>query len=352
MKRIIAIVAVIAIVVFAVLRLQSSHDKINAKNITLTGMGVISVDVSNVKKIMFDQSMGLVGTLKAEKEVDIASEISGKIISVNCKEGDSKSKGSAIALIDDKLKQLALQSAKVTYDKLKKDFSRYENLYKGGTVTEQQLDDQRIALENARIQFEQAEKQLSYTKIIAPMNGIITKKSVEEGAFVNVGTPIASIVDISKLKVELNVSESVIYKLKIGDKVKITTDVYPGIAFDGKIYFVSPKGDAFHNYSVQIEIPNSSKNPLKSGTFVNVQTESLGKQQALSIPRDALMGSIKDAMVYVVENNIAKSRKIVIGKENNSSLEVLSGLNEGEVVVVSGQVNLTDNKPVKIINNK
>jgi RND family efflux transporter MFP subunit len=247
---------------------------------------------------------------------------------------------------------LALQSAKINYDKLKKDFSRYENLYKGGTVTEQQLDDERTALENARIQFEQAEKQLSYTKITAPINGIITKKSVDEGAFVNVGTPIASIVDISKLKVEVNVSESVIYKLKVGDKVNITSDVYPGIVFDGKIYFVSPKGDAFHNYTVQIEIPNNSKNPLKSGTFVNVQVNALGTREVLSIPRDALMGSLKDASVYVVENNIAKIKKIVIGKENNSNLEVLSGLNEGEKVVVSGQVNLSDNKPVKIINNK
>jgi RND family efflux transporter MFP subunit len=352
MKKIIAIIAVIAIVVFAVLKLKSSHDKISATNLSLENMTVVTVDVATVKKVVFNQAINLVGVLKADKEIDIASEIQGKIVAVNFKEGDFKNQGAVIVAVDDKLKQLALQSAKVSYEKLKKDFARYENLFKGGTVTEQQLDDQRTALENARIQFEQAEKQLSYTKITMPYSGIMTKKSVELGAYVNVGNPVASIVDISKLKVEINVSETVIYQLRVGDNVKITTDAHPGVIYEGKINFVSPKGDAYHNYPVQVEIANNSKYPLKSGTFVNVNVQEKIEGESLSIPRDALVGSIKEASVYVSQNGVAKIRKIVVGRESNTNLEIISGLNEGEKIVVSGQVNLSDNKAIKIVNNK
>jgi RND family efflux transporter MFP subunit len=225
--------------------------------------------------------------------------------------------------------------------------TRYENLYKGGTVTEQQYDELRTALETVRIQFEQAETQLSYTKIAAPINGVVTRRPVEVGTFVGMGSMIASIVDPSMLKVELNVAENVVYQLKVGQDVTIATTVYPDIEFKGKVKFVSPKGDAFHNYPVEISLVNDSKNPLKAGTFVTVLIDA-PSTEGLAIPRECLLGSIKDASVYVVENNVAKARSIVIGRETNANLEILSGLSEGETVVFSGQVNLSDNKPVRI----
>jgi RND family efflux transporter MFP subunit len=297
-------------------------------------------------------SLQLVGSLEAYSEVNIATQSSGIITSLNAELGQAKSKGNLIATIDDKLKQLALQTAKVSVAKLKKDLERYENLYKGGTVTEQQLNEAQNLHDNAEIQLEQAEKQLSDATIISPINGIITKKLVEQGEYINIGSPIATIIDVSKLKVKLNVSETNVYLLKIGDKSVITTDVYPGVAFKGNISFISPKGDETHNYPVEIEIVNSTKYPLKSGTFVNVLIGLPSNAEALYIPRESLQGSIKDAKVYVAENGKAMLRNIVVGSANDKYIQVISGLKDGENVITAGQINLSDGKAIKIINNK
>jgi multidrug efflux system membrane fusion protein len=350
MKKIIIIVIILALIVLAYFRLKSNYEKINTSKDVIVQEDVVSVNSYTVKKMDLQRTLNLVGTLAPDKEVNIAAETQGKITSLNCEQGDYKSKGSIIASIDDRLKKLAVKSAKIEADKLKKDLERYENLYSGGTSSEQELDNARISYDNAIIALEQAEKELSYTSVTSPINGIITKKLVEIGTYVNAGTPIASIIDISRLKVEINVSEANVYYLKVGSRVEITTDIYPGISFNGRISFISPQGDDAHNYPVEVEITNTSNHPLKSGTFVNVKIDLPGSN-ALYIPRDALLGSSKEAKVYVIQDGKAKSRSILLGTSSNEYLEVLSGLNEGEQVVQSGQVNLSDNKPVKIITN-
>ena len=236
--------------------------------------------------------------------------------------------------------------------KLKKDLERFENLYKGGSATEQQLDDARNASENAKLQLEQAKKQLADATIIAPFSGVVTQKLVENGAYINIGNPIASIVDVSKLKIKLNVSESNVYQLKKGDLAIITSDIYPNQSFNGRISFISEKGDDTHNYPVEIEIPNSSSHPLKAGTFVNASVTIPGKAMALFIPREALQGSSQDASVFLAQNGKAVLKKITVGAGTDLNLEVISGLKKGDKVVTTGQINLEDGKDIRVVETK
>ena len=157
-------------------------------------------------------------------------------------------------------------------------------------------------------------------------------------------------VDISKLKLKLSVSESNVYKLKVGENAKITTDIYPGVTFDGKVSFVSAKGDESHNYDVEIMVVNSSKNPLKAGTFANALIDQPAVGKKLYIPREALQGSTREAKVYVADNGKATLRDIVVRDADNKYLEVQSGLSEGDVVVTAGQINLEDGKAIKVAN--
>lgn len=350
MKRIITIAIIIVLVVLAAFRLKSSRDKIVSQNENLSA-DVVTVSVADVAKKSTSLTLNFTGTSYPNKELDIPAEIAGKITSLNFTLGQSFQKGGIIASIDDRIKKLAYDNARIDMDKLKKDLDRTENLFKGGTASEQQLDNARNSYETAKNKLAEAERQLSYTKIIAPISGVIVKKIVEEGTYVNLGNPVASIVDVSKLKVKVNVSETNVYSLRTGDRVKITSDIYRGTSYDGKISFVSPRGDDSHNYPVEVEIANSGKNPLKAGTFVNVEVEIKSNNNGLYIPRAALQGSIKDAKVYIAENGKALLRNVVIGQQVNDQLEVVSGLNENQKVIVSGMVNLTDNKSIKIINN-
>lgn len=350
-RRIISLVLIAAIVIFTVVRLKKSHDRNTALSDDIS-YNEVTVSTANVVKKNSSLSLNLTGTLYPYKELDVATETEGKITSLNFTLGESVQARTVLAVIDVKTKQLAYESAKVDAERLKKDYERTENLYKGGTASEQEYDNARTTYETAKNKLDEAEKQYADTKVRTSIGGIVTAKKVEEGAYVKLGDVIASVVDISRLKVKLNVSESNVYDLKVGDKVNITTDVYPGVEYTGTITFISSRGDDSHNYPVEIEMPNSAKNPLKAGTFVNVIITVDSHHEGLFIPREALQGSVKDAKVYIAENGIAVLKKIVIGGKNSDMLEVIGGLDSVDKIIVSGQVNLTNGKAIKIINNK
>ncbi len=353
MKKIFVIIIALILLVWAGFRLKSNHDALNSKKqVGGNASLVVSVNTASVSSMRNDQTLNLVGTLNPYRETNIASEISGKITYLNCEEGQFKGQGATIAVVDDKLKSLGVRSAQIALNKAKKDLIRYKNLYKGGGATEQQLDDMQNTFYNAEVQLDEAKKQLKDATIKAPIPGTITQKLIERGAFVNVGTSIASIVDISRLKVKINVSETNVYNLKIGDHTVITTSVYPGVAFEGRISFINPQGDDAHNYIVEVVINNNSVHKLKAGTFVNVNIHIPAKGNSLFIPRESLIGSTEDAQVYVAENGKAILRNITIGAQTDAFLEVLSGLSQGEKVIITGQVNLSEGKAIRIVNNK
>ena len=350
MKKIIIILVVFTLLALIIFRLSTNYKKVNASKDVSTDLAYVSVNVSPVLKMSINDSLHLTGYMEAYSEIDIPAEAQGTIISLNAALGQEKSKGSIIATIDDKLKELAVQTATISVAKLKKDLERYNNLYKGGTATEQQLNDAQNLYDNAEIQLDQAEKQLSDATIKSPISGVITKKQVEEGEYINIGSPVVTIVDISRLRIKLNVSEANVYQLKLNDKATNTTDVYPGVTFEGNISFISSQGDDSHNYPVEIVIPNNLKHPLKSGTFANVLINLPVAAEALYIPRESLLGSITEASVYVAENKKAILKKIIVGKGNDKYIKVISGLKEGEEVIVNGQINLSENKAIKIEN--
>jgi membrane fusion protein, multidrug efflux system len=349
-NRIISIIIIVLVVVGAGSLLMRSHNKINAKKAGVSLSSEIVVSVAEVGTTSTGSTLNLTGTLTPFTEVVVAAQAAGQITSLNVELGQQKSKGSVLATIDNRLKTLAVESAQLNFDKQKKDLARYESLYQGGTVTAQQMDDARMGFASAQIQLEQAKKQLDDATVTAPISGIITDKNAEKGSFTSIGSPIAKMVDISRLKIRMNVSESNVYKLQVGDAATVTSDVAPDKTFNGKITFISSKGDDSHNYAVEVVISNSGK--LKAGTFANVVINIPGKASALCIPREALLGSSQDAKVYVVENGKASTRKITVGGGNEQMLFILEGLAKGEQVVTAGQINLIDGQSVKIAANK
>jgi membrane fusion protein, multidrug efflux system len=349
MKRIVTIAVVALLAIGAAFLLKSNRERINARQ--KTGGGVvqkISVSTARVVKQSLQRRFTFVGTLQAARELEIAAETEGKIVRLDCEAGQSKHKGQLIARIDDTSKRLAVQTAQVSVDQLKKDLERNENLHRGGAVTTQQLDAARTAYQNASIQLQKTEKELADATISTPFDGLITRKAAELGAFVRPGTPIAAIVDISRLKVKINVSESDCYALREGDTATLSTDVYPGVSFPGRISFISSKGDESHNYPVEMEIVNGRTHPLRAGTFVSVSIELPAAAPVLCVPRKALLGSTKAAQVYVVQAGRVGLRDIVIGGESDAGFEIRSGLKEGDEVVVTGQVNLSDGSVVTV----
>lgn len=349
-KTIIASATILGLLGIMAWTLSANKKVIDANKQVKNSETTIAVTVATTEMKETNGNLELVGTAQASKEVNVASESSGKIVQVNFRMGDFVAKGKVLARIDDTYKRLAYENAKLTYDKSKDDYQRNLTLHKGDAISDTQLRDIKMAFDNAAIQLANAKKQWDDTKITAPFSGYISAQNTELGAYVNAGTVIAGITDISELKVVLDVSESSAYELHQGQLVNITTDVHPEAEYKGRISNISPKASTSHTYPVEILIPNNGKDKLKAGTYVNVSVNTGKSGKALMIPRDAIVSSVKDPSVYVVKGNNAELVKITTGRSFNSTLEVMAGLSEGDKVVTNGQINLTNGSKVSVIN--
>lgn len=345
-KKALLITAAVLVVIVAILMYNKSRMAAESKTDVLTS---IPVSVTQVVKQQITDARSLVGTVAANNDVAIVSETQGKVTAVHAEVGKYLEAGAMIVQIDDELKKANLASAETNYEKARKDLERFESLYKQSAATDQQIEGARLAAKAAEAQYVVARRQESDTRIATPISGILTSRPVDVGTYVQNGTQVANVVDISRLKVKLNVAERDVFRLKTGDKVEVTTDVYPGETFEGKLATISSKADEAHTYPVEVRLPNSREHPLRAGMFARVRFTSIAAGEELTIPREALVGSTKDAQVYVVDGTIAHLRGLVVGAEVGTRLVVLSGLKEGETIVVSGQNNLRDNAAVTVL---
>jgi RND family efflux transporter MFP subunit len=348
--KIIATVVVVVALGLIVMTLLNNKAKSNAKAEGSELSTVLPVTVSTVEKSKLDEDLSLVGTVQANRDVTVVSETTGRIRSVRVSIGDRVNVGTVLVNVDDELKQAGLLSAQANYDKAKSDFDRNESLWKEKAITDTQFDGIRFTLKAAEAQMITARRQLKDTRVTSPIAGQVSARPAEVGLQLNPGTAVATIVDISTLKVRVNVAEADVFKMHVGDKVQITTDVYPGVKFQATINNISAKGDEAHTYPVEITLPNSSKYPLRAGMFARTAFTTVKREEVVAIPREALVGSVKDAHVYTVENGSkAHLRNITVGNEANGKLAILQGLQAGETIVVNGQNNLKDGASVNVV---
>jgi len=312
----------------------------------------IPVTVAQAEITELRNALTLVGTIMAGSDVNIVTEAGGRILKLYANPGQFKSAGSVIAEIDSELRRASVMNAQAAYDKAKIDYERIEKMFKEGVMNAMQMDQARYGFQAAEAQLIMSKRQLRDTKVTTPISGIINAKMVDQGATVGMNAVIANIVDISSLKVKVNVSEKDAFALKTGDRVLITTDVYPGIEFPGSVMSIAPKADEAHTYPIEIRMSNSKEHPLKAGMFGKVSFTTIEKSDALIIPRSALIGSIKNPKVFVVQDGKAELREVQTGADAGTKLEILSGLQAGESIVTNGQNNLRPGSKVTIINKK
>ncbi|MBD2701721.1 efflux RND transporter periplasmic adaptor subunit [Spirosoma sp. BT702] len=337
-------VAIIALIGF---RLVSNKEKIDAQKKPVVNTNVaIPVTTIQVEETAVSQQLVKTGNLIPFREANITATTAGKVTKVNFNLGTSVRQGQTLVELDNHLKELSLQAMQLNIDKLKKDVTRYNTLLAGNATTEIQVNETKYNYENAVNQAEQIQKQIQDANVKAPIGGQIVQKAIEPGVYITVGSTLGKVLDVSRLKVNVLVNESDVYQLRNGQSVRVMADVFPGRAINGQISYIAPQGTDEHNYPVEITINNGSG--LKAGTFVNVDFSQKSNQKTLQIPRIALVESIKNPYVYVVENNVVHQRKLSVGRDFGDTIEVIGGLSAGDVVVTTGQLNLSEGKPVQI----
>lgn len=340
------VLAIAGIIAAAAFKLIANKKEVEAKVYRADPDLAATVQADTVKECSFNKATQFLGSFAANREVSIASETSGKVVSVGVQEGSRVGQGSLVAKLDDGVLLAQLHSATATGDNAAATLKRYEQAPNG--VTQLQMDNARTQLLTSQAQIEQLKRQIAQFTINAPFPGVITTRNFDLGAVVSPGSALATLTDISSLKLELNVPERYLAQFTTGMPITVSTDVYPGTSFAGTVGFIASKADASHNYTIKVLVPNNTQHPLKAGMYGNITIGNTATHPSITIPRSALIGSARNPQVYVIDKGIARIRDIETGSGNATSVEVLKGLHTGEIIISGGLVNLTDGTKVSI----
>ncbi|TDQ10250.1 efflux RND transporter periplasmic adaptor subunit [Pedobacter metabolipauper] len=350
MKRIIIAVLVIAVVGGAIAWVLTNNKKKNAEKtaVVAEGGGAVSVRVATIKKEPIDLDFSTNGIFTPNQELNFLSENAGRVSKIYVDEGDRVSKGQVLARIDAEILNTDKETAEATLQNAIRDEERYSSSFKTGGVTQQQLDQAKLAVQNARLRLQSSQRRVSDANIKSPINGIVNKRYIEVGAFVTAqGTQLFELVDVSKLKLRVNVNEGQVANLKTGDEVQIKSNVFPADNYSGRITFIAAKADNSLNFPVDIEVANNKKNDIKAGMYGTAIFKFPKQAPALTIPRGSFVGSVSSNQIFVLEGGkTARIRKVIAGRILGENVEIVDGLKEGETVITSGQINLVDGSAV------
>ena len=308
----------------------------------------VNVVTANRENINTDYSAN--GTFIPKQETNQSADISGRVVSVYVKEGSRVGAGQVLASIKRDAIEVDVTQAQNNLQNAIIDNQRYENAYKTGGVTKQQLDNSRLQLKNAQAAVRSQSVRMNDTKVRAGISGTINKKMVEPGAVVSPGTPLFEIVNINSLKLAVLVDESQVGRIQIGQQVDINVNVLPDETFIGRISFIAPKSDASLNFPVEVEVANNGQ--LKAGMYATALFKTnygAENQNMLTVPAEAFVNGVSSGQLFIVQNGVAKLVKVQTGKVYGDKVQIISGLNGGEQVITSGQINLENGSKINIV---
>ncbi|MDR2204570.1 MAG: efflux RND transporter periplasmic adaptor subunit [Flavobacteriaceae bacterium] len=352
-KKIITGIVVVGLIGLAIWKVADNKKKSQAETAIVAAENeAVAVNVASAKYENINTEYTANGTFEPLQQLNFTSETSGKIIQVFVDEGSFVRVGQVLATVRADQRNINVSTAQAAYQQALADNQRYENAYKTGGVTQQQLDNSRLQLKNAKAQLDLQHINLGDSQIRATINGVINERKIEPGSYVALGTSMFDIVNVSTLKLRVMVDESHVANLVLGQEIAVKSNVFPDQKFGGKITFIAPIADASLNFPVEIQIENTSDRKLKAGmygTAVFTAASGASTQNILVIPRSAFVGGVQNNQVFVVNGDAAKLTNIVSGRNFGEKIEVLSGLKNGEIVVTGGQINLTDGAKIKVI---
>lgn len=324
---------------------------------------VINVKTWTAAKNSVRPYLETVGSLKANEEVTVSTEVDGILKALKIYEGTPVVRGMVLALINDTDYRLAvdtaeagLRQAEANLANTKQEYERKSTLLKESLVTRQQFDDISTRLTVAGREMDRAKAMLSLarektnrTVITSPIRGIVKLKMVTAGDFARAGTPILKIVQIDPLKLSFTVPEKDIGLLKEGRDVVFTADPYPGKEFSGRLTVIYPSLDE-RSRTLQAEatVPNASL-LLKPGIFTRVKLYTGEADEAVLVPITSLLYEGTEARVFVMEGDRARMKQVKTGMKYGEMMEIKDGLKGGEKLIVVGQNQLAEGVKVHAI---
>lgn len=348
MKKVLYIIIPLALIAIVVIKLKSNKEIVKDKVYQYDKEQAVHVQVDTIKSELIGAEFAYSGTFEPNKETKLSAEIQGKINDVLVDVGTFVTKGQSLIQLDNSLLKLQLQSAEVQVEGLEADVKRFTVLANADAVQAVQLEKAELGLKSAKVQRATLIEQINKTTIKAPFNGVVTAKLTEEGAFAAPGVPLLQITDISVLKFTVNVSENDLSSFQLNQTFSINADAYSDVLLSGKATMIGSKANMGSSFPVQFIVSNTSDLKIKSGMFGKVNLKSDNQKSGIIIPSSAIIGSSSQPQVYKVKNGKAVLHNITIAQKIKNKTVVSKGLEEGDVIVTNGFINLFDDANVTV----
>lgn len=309
----------------------------------------VPVEVAAVARRPIAASFSGTANLEAPGEAQVVAKTSGVLLQLMAEEGDQVKAGQVLARIDPERPRLEMERARATVRKLENNYRRSQELLESKLVSAEASDQIRYDLEAARAAYQLAQLELSYTNIVAPIDGVIAARAVKPGNLIQLNTSLFRIVDTSRLEAVLNVPEDSLATMKAGLAVRMSADAMPGQSFEGVIDRVSPVVDAGSG-TFRVVAAFDGGQGLRPGMFGRIDVVYDQRADALTVPRSALLQDAGETAVYAVRDAKAVRVPVELGHMTGELAEVRKGLEEGDQVVTAGKVALRDGAAVEVLN--
>ncbi|UTA68690.1 efflux RND transporter periplasmic adaptor subunit [Emticicia sp. 21SJ11W-3] len=308
----------------------------------------VPVSVEEISTTAISNDVSVSGNIEGNTTVRLGFMVGGKVNLITAREGQTIRKGQLLASLDPTSYTIARQLAEVQVNAVTDEYNRLKTLHERGSVTDSDFSKVSFSLQQARLQLQLQQKNETDCKLYTPIGGVLLKKMSETGEMVGVGMPAFVVSDISKVKVLAYIPEGELHYIRIGQPASITISALAK-TFSGKVIEVGSAADpSTRAFTIKIEVNNPGL-VIRPGMIAEAKIDADTTTEAIVLSAEAINHDINNqTYVYVVDKarNKAYRREVNIGKMIENKIEIINGLNKGDLVVVAGQNKITDGTAV------
>jgi RND family efflux transporter MFP subunit len=284
----------------------------------------------------------VVGTVRSKQRAVVEAKISGRVLEYSATPGTIVKAGDLLARLDVQEIQAKVDQARAMLDQAQRDFDRQNQLIASKATTRQDFDtaDARVKVSTAAVR--EAETMMSYAQVTAPFDGVVTRKLADVGDLAMPGKPLLEIEAPSSLRFEADLPEAILDRVKLGEKMTVRL----AKVIEGTVSEISPVADPVsRTFNVKLDLPPTEG--LRTGQFGRVSVP-VAEVQLLLVPQSSVLKRGQMELIFIAKDGKAALRLVKTGKTLEDRIEVLSGLEEGEQIIVSDTTQLIDGQPVTL----
>jgi membrane fusion protein, multidrug efflux system len=308
---------------------------------------LFSVDVFVAEPYVLDDKLKSTGTLRANQEIDLSTEVSGKITGIYFEEGARVNQGDLLLKINDNDLQADLARITSNIEMMEETLERQRRLFERGGVTQEDYDATLMQLNNLRAEQASIEVQIERTEVVAPFDGSVGLRYVDEGSYITPATEIATLRDLSSVRVDFSVPERYAGEIETGNEVRFTVQGVDSV-FTGEVAALEPGIDPRSRTMNIRAVSDNSDGMLRSGAFANIELVLESFDGTIMIPAIALVPDMGQYKVMVYEEGTITERVVETGIRERESVQILDGLAPMDTVLVNGLLQVRSGMEVQI----